>query len=159
MSHTRVRLSVPTESLRQEHRKIRDWLREYSALPLDERQQREWLFDRIHRQLLLHFAVEEEVVYPAVRNLGVKKAIESVEEAQWSHRLLRQVLTELSQMSTRERPFDSKMEVLRMNFEQYLDAEEQSLFPELRDLSREQRESLHGRLEELREQLERGRRG
>ena len=153
MSHTRVRMSVPTESLRQEHRKIRELLREYSALPLDDRNQREWLFDKIHRQLLLHFALEEEIVYPAVKNTGVDEAIESVEEAQWGHRLLRQLLTELSQMSAQDRSFDSKMNVLRINLDHYIETEERTLFPGVREMSRELRESLRAQLEALRDRL------
>jgi len=150
MSHTRVRLSAPTESLRLEHRKIRELLREYSALPLDDRNRREEIFDQIHRLLLLHFALEEEILYPTLRRTGTEQAAESVEDAQWGHRLLRQLLTELSQMNAQERAFDSKLNVLRMNLEYYMDAEERNVFPEVRELGREMRETLLQELEGLR---------
>ena len=153
MSHTRVRMSVPTEALRQDHRRIRDLLREYSAVSPDDRNRRDWLFERIHREILLHFALEEEVLYPAVQKKGAERAMESVEEARWGHRLLRQLLTELSQMSSEERSFDAKMGMLQTNLEHYMESEEKSVFPEVRDMSREMKDALRARLESVRERL------
>jgi len=153
MSHTRIRPPVPTEALREEHRKIREQLREYSSFPPDDRTRREWMFDKIHRQLLLHFSLEQEVLHPAVNRTGVGRAIESVEEVRWALRLVRQQLTELSKMSAHGRSFDSKMGLLRTNFDYYVDAEERLLFLEVGDMSRETQETLRAQLDDLRERL------
>jgi hemerythrin superfamily protein len=146
-------LSAPTEGLRQDHRRIRDLLRDYFAIPLDDRNRRDWLFDKIHREILLHFTLEEEVLYPTVQKTGVERALDSIEEARWGHRLLRQLLTELSQMDSAGEAFDSKVSMLRTNLENNIEAEERTLFPEVRDMSREMRESLRSRLERVKERL------
>jgi hemerythrin superfamily protein len=144
---------MPTETLRQEHREIRELLQAYASLPADDPLRRERLFDELHRRLLLHFALEEEVVYPAVRKLGVERALELVEEAEWGHRRLRQLLSELSQRSANDRSFDSKIGVLRLNLEHYADLEERTLFAELHGMSPERRESLRVELERTRGRL------
>lgn len=153
MSHTRVLLSHPTESLRQDHRKIRGLLREYFSLPPEDRSRRGGLFDQIHREILLHFTLEEEILYPAIQKMGGERAQDSLEEARWGHRLLRQLLTELSQMDSDGEAFDSKVGLLMTNLEHYCDSEERGLFPEVRDMSRELRESLRSRLNSVRERL------
>src|SRR5262245_39031181 len=135
MPHTRIRFSAPTEELRLEHRRIRELLHEFSAVPRDDRDRRELLLDWIHRRLLLHLILEEEVIYPALRKIGAEQALGPVDEAEWSHGLLRQLLTELSQMSAQDRSFDTRMSVLRINVEHYIDAEERLLFPLVRALS------------------------
>ena len=153
MSHTRVLLSHPTESLRQDHRRISGLLREYFSVPPEDRSRRGGIFDQIHREILLHFTLEEEILYPAIQKTGVERAVESIEEARWGHRLLRQLLTELSQMDSDGEAFDAKVGLLKTNFEHYSDSEERGLFPEVRDMTREFRESLRSRLEGVRERL------
>ena len=147
------RSDVPTEPLRADHRKIRELLHEYDDLPPDAGERREWLFRQIERLLILHFALEEEILYPAVQRTGTARAVESVEEARWGHRLLRQDLTELEETDPQDPEFGSRMDVLRSNLEQYATLEERSLFAEVRRMSREMRESLRAQLEQLREKL------
>jgi hemerythrin superfamily protein len=111
------------------------------------------LFERIHRELLIHFTLEEEILYPTLRRTGVERALDSVEEARWEHRLLRQLLTEMSQMDSDGQAFDSKMGLLRANLDHYIETEEKTLFREVREMSREVRESLRVRLESVRDRL------
>jgi hemerythrin superfamily protein len=152
MSHTRVRLSVPTEILRQDHRKIRELLEEYDAVPREDPDLRDEIFQQIHRLLLLHFLLEEEVLYPAVRRTGTERAVESVEEARWGHRLVRQLLAEMEPLGRGEARFESKMRLLRLNLEHYARAEERTLFAEVRSISREMQHRLLDQLEARREE-------
>jgi hypothetical protein len=151
--HTRARLGFPGELLRWEHRKLRGLFRDYAALRPDDPGGRERLFGEIRRLLLLHIALEEEVVYPTLRMTGLERATEGVEEARWGHRLLLYLVEEMKQQSPQERGFDSKMGILRMNLEQYAVLEERTLFELLRSMSREMREGLGARLDALRGEL------
>jgi hemerythrin superfamily protein len=154
MTHTRIHSSSSTESLHQDHRKIRELLREYGAVPHGDRKHRDLLFERIHRELLIHFTLEEEILYPTLQRTGLERALDSIEEARWGHRLLRQLLTELSQMDSDGAAFDSKMGLLRANLDHYIETEERTVFREVREMSREVRESLRVRLETIRDRLE-----
>jgi hypothetical protein len=151
--HTRIRLGIPTGPLRRDHRKIRDLLREYDVLPPENDDRREWIFRELQRLLVLHFTLEEEIVYPAVHRMGTEQAMDSVEEARWGHRLVRYLLDEMDQLDPREPGFDSKMAILRLNVEQYVATEERTLLAEVRRMSAELQQSIQSQLEERREQL------
>jgi hemerythrin superfamily protein len=151
--HTRIERGAPTELLHRDHRRIRELLREYDTLPLENRDRREWLFREIQRLLMFHFALEEDVLFPAVQSMGTKRAMGSVEEARWNHRLVRDLLNEMDLLDPRDLTFDSKMETLRVCLEQYAVTEERALFGQVRSMSRELREALRTRLEQRQEQL------
>jgi hemerythrin superfamily protein len=151
--HTKIWLGVPTELLHRDHRKIRELMREYDALPPENRDRREWFFREIHRLLMLHFALEEEVVYPAIQRAGTRRAMASVDAARWNHRLVRYLLNEMDLLDPRDPTFDSKMGILRVNLEQYAATEEQTLFAEVRSMSREMQEALRTQVEQHQEQL------
>jgi hemerythrin superfamily protein len=155
--HTRIRLALATEFLRRDHRTLRELLNEYDSLPFEQRDRREWLFREIHQLLTLHFALEEEVVYPAVQKTGTERALASVEEARWGHRLVRYLLGEMSLLDPRDSGFDSKMGILGANLKEFAATEERTLFQEIRGMSREMQLALRIQLEERREKLlERG---
>jgi hypothetical protein len=85
--------------------------------------------------------------------MGTRRALGSVEEARWNHRLVRDLLNEMDLLDPRDPSFDSKMGILRVCLEQYAATEERTLFGQVRIMSPEMREALRTRIEQRQEQL------
>jgi iron-sulfur cluster repair protein YtfE (RIC family) len=157
--HTRARLTLPpTEPLRRDHRRIQDLLRDYDALPPEDKDRREWIFRQIRRLLVEHISLEEELIYPELEKRGSEQAAAALKEVRWVHELLRTQLTELSELDPDAAEFDPKMHLLRLNLEQYAATEERTIFSEIRGMGRQigqlLRAQLDRRQEEVREREE-----
>jgi hemerythrin superfamily protein len=114
----------------------------------------------ITRALATHVAVEDELLYPAVRAHTGRNDTEIDRQLQQDH-LLDLLLVELGGMVPEERGFDAKVQVLMQVFRQHARDSESLLVPELRRrLDPAEREVLGRRLLERVGQLEgRPRRG
>jgi hemerythrin superfamily protein len=109
------------------------------------------LFGEIRRLVTMHFALEEDVLYPAVQNTGTERANAVLEQSRSSHELLRRLLTEMEQIDLSSPAFHAKMDLFRTNVEQYAVKEERALFAEVGSLSPELRGALRSQLHERRE--------
>jgi hemerythrin HHE cation binding domain-containing protein len=114
----------------------------------------------VGRALATHVAVEDELLYPAVRAHTGRHDAEIDRQLQQDH-LLELVLVELGGMVPADRGYDAKVRVLMQVFRQHARDAEALLLPELRRrLDPAQRELLGRRLLERVGQLEgRPRRG
>jgi len=88
------------------------------------------IVERIVRELSIHAAIEEMVLYPAIREAAEngdmdKMVLESLEE----HHLVKWVLWELERMSPDDERFDAKVTVLIENVRHHVAEEEEELFP------------------------------
>jgi hemerythrin superfamily protein len=86
------------------------------------------LLDQIATVLQAHTTIEEELFYPAVRDLGTKKANEMVAEALEEHHVVKLVLRELPQVDPEDDRFEAKMTVLSELVEHHADEEEEEMF-------------------------------
>ena len=68
-----------TEILKDQHDEVKALFKE--AEDAEEAGERTRLVDEIIQSLQLHTKLEEEIVYPAIRELGTKKAQELIDEA------------------------------------------------------------------------------
>jgi hemerythrin superfamily protein len=86
---------------------------------------------KVVRELSVHAAVEEQVLYPALRRADA--AIEDeVLEALEEHHLVKLTLLELDKMSPEEERYGAKMSVLIESVRHHVEEEEQDLLPRLR---------------------------
>jgi hemerythrin superfamily protein len=85
----------------------------------------------IIRELSVHAAIEEQVLYPSVRREveGIEsEVLESLEE----HHIVKWVLAELEGMDPRDERFQAKVIVLIENVRHHVNEEETSMFPDVR---------------------------
>jgi hemerythrin-like domain-containing protein len=80
-------------------------------------------------ELKVHTALEEEIFYPAVREVGTAKAEEMVDEAFEEHHVVDLVLGELPQVDPEDERFEAKMTVLSELVEHHVEEEEKEMFP------------------------------
>ena len=111
----------------------------------DESQERE-LQQQIFDELETHTRIEEDIFYPAVKNLGVDDLTETVDEGVQEHHVVKVLMREIGDLSDHD-VFTAKMTVLIENVEHHAEEEETEMFPELR------KHMDQPRLEELGDEL------
>jgi hemerythrin superfamily protein len=115
-----------TDLLKKQHRQVEKLFKQ--AEKAQSRQRRQ-LMDQIVEQLKLHTKIEEEIFYPAVRELGTSKAEEMIDEAFEEHHVVDLVLAELPKVDPDDERFEAKMTVLSELVQHHVEEEEGELFP------------------------------
>ena len=105
------------------------------------------LLDQIATALEGHTVIEEEIFYPAVKDLETKKAEEMVAEALEEHHVVKLVLTELPEVDVEDEQFEAKMTVLSELVEHHADEEEEEMFKTAKKIGTDELEDLGSRME------------
>ena len=108
---------------------------------------------RILEQLEVHTRIEEEIFYPAVREVADEKAQEMIKEAYEEHRLAKDLIGELKGREPGEEMYDAQFKVLRENIEHHVEEEENEMFPHIRPLMRDQLTVLGTRMQARKREL------
>lgn len=132
--------------LKEDHKKVSDLFEKLE--PTTERaiKTREELFAKLKTELDVHSHIEETLLYPVLKEFEETRDItlEGIEE----HRIVKQLLTELDQMSKDTEQWTAKMTVLKESVEHHVEEEEGEMFKQARSvLSKEQIEQLTARIE------------
>jgi hypothetical protein len=118
-------------------------------------------FARIKKELDVHAAIEEELLYPAVAQASSSARAE-VERSLAEHRLVKTLLRETAAMNPQDAGFTANLTVLRRNFEEHVAEEEAPggiLEVAARALGSEGRREVGRQIAEHRQALESGARG
>lgn len=106
------------------------------------------LAERIVRDLSVHAAIEEQVLYPAIRE-ALPETEDDVLEALEEHHVAKWVLSEIDGMSPDHERFKAKVTVLIESVRHHVEEEEEVLFPKVRAaLDDEQLERIGEALQE-----------
>jgi hemerythrin superfamily protein len=116
-----------TDLLKKQHRMVEKLFKQ--AEKAQEPRQRRQLVGQIVEALKLHTQIEEEVFYPAVRELGTSKAEEMIDEAFEEHHVVDLVLAELPEVDPEDERFEAKITVLSELVEHHVEEEEKEMFP------------------------------
>jgi hemerythrin-like domain-containing protein len=111
--------------LRKEHQEVEQLFRRFErAHGAGERQR---LASRVVRELSIHTAIEEELVYPALRrraNGVADRVLLALEE----HHLAKLALAEIEKLDASDERFAAKMRVLAEGIRRHVEEEERDLF-------------------------------
>jgi hemerythrin superfamily protein len=118
-----------TQLLKKQHREVEALFKQVEGT--DDTRSRRRLMGEIEEKLKLHTSIEEEIFYPAVKELEakVKKAKEMVMEAFEEHHVVDLVLAELPKVDPAADTFEAKMTVLKELVEHHVEEEEEEMFP------------------------------
>jgi hemerythrin superfamily protein len=116
-----------TDLLKKQHRQVEKLFKQCENAK-QPRQRRE-LMDQIVEMLKLHTQIEEEIFYPAVRELGTSKAEEMIDEAFEEHHVVDLVLAELPKVDPDDERFEAKITVLSELVDHHVEEEEGEMFP------------------------------
>ena len=112
------------ELLEDDHRKVSALIQEYFASPSSE------VLADIVKELSVHAAIEEQHVYPKIREVvpgGEKLSDKAIEE----HQAVKELLAELDGADGKDPSVTAGVSVLREFVEQHVEEEESALLPEL----------------------------
>lgn len=133
-----------TELLKKQHREVKALFRRAKKADAGERTE---ILDEIAQKLEHHMRIEEEIFYPAVQEVGTKKAEEMVPEAYEEHHVVKLVLEELPDLDPENERFEAKMTVLDELIQHHVDEEEKEMFQLAEKLGDERLKELGAELE------------
>ena len=90
------------------------------------------LFTRLKSELDVHAHIEEKIFYPALENKQESREITL--EAYEEHKVVKDLLTELSNGRPADEEWDAKLKVLRENVDHHVEEEEGELFDKANDV-------------------------
>jgi len=142
----------PTKLLKKQHREVEALFKRIGKT--EEAFERRRLMDEISAKLTMHTKLEEEIFYPAVREVPTKKAEEMVLEAYEEHHVVKLVLAELPRVDPEDERFEAKMTVLKEMVEHHVEEEEDEMFKLADKIDEDELEALGERLTEEAERAE-----
>jgi hemerythrin-like domain-containing protein len=141
--------------LKQDHKEIRRLFREFEKTGDGAVKRKGKLVDQILEALTVHTYLENECMYPRVREL-LPDLEDDVLESYEEHHVADVLCVELAAMDPDDERFDAKTTVLIESVSHHIDEEEQDWFPQVRaGLSRKQLQEIGARMLELREKAPR----
>lgn len=133
-----------TELLKKQHREVKTL---FGAAKKAKPAQRRGILDEITEKLRAHMTIEEDIFYPAVREIGTKKAEEIVPEAYEEHHVVTLVLDELPDVDTDDERFEAKVTVLDELIQHHVEEEEEEMFKIAEKLGAERLKELGSEME------------
>lgn len=120
------------ELLTADHRNVEKLFKQYDKLAEEggTYNEREALAATICAELTVHAQVEEEVFYPAARDILDEEDL--VDEALVEHATAKDLIAQLADMSPDDDLYDAKVKVLSELIEHHVEEEEEEMFPKLK---------------------------
>jgi len=131
--------------LEEDHKLVKRLLAEGEDTTERADKTRTELFARLKRELTIHEHMEEEVLYPALKEISKSRdiALEGYEE----HHVVDEILTELEQTPPSDETWGAKWKVARENLEHHIEEEETEMWPAARrEFSEDELEDMGNRM-------------
>ena len=113
----------------EDHRKVQQMFEEFKKLGDEDMEEKEDLVRTACTELRIHAMLEEEIVYPALREELDEESL--VDEAEVEHTVAKQLMGELEEMSPDEELYDAKFTVLGEYVNHHhIQEEEKEIFPQ-----------------------------
>lgn len=138
--------------LKEDHKKVAGIFEKLEPTTERALKTREELFNKLHEELEVHAAVEEQILYPVLKEAAETRDItfEAFEE----HHVIKELLKELSTSPKDSEEWTAKLTVLKENVEHHVEEEEHEMFKKARKvLTNEQAEELGARMEAAKTKL------
>ncbi|HEY9732197.1 MAG TPA: hemerythrin domain-containing protein [Drouetiella sp.] len=116
--------------LHRDHMKVDELFFQFARA--EEDSEKKSIVEQITQELGLHAKLEEEIVYPKVRN-GEKEAECLMDEADTEHHVVKFLLAELGHMKPSDDYYDSKVTVLCEMVKHHVEEEEKEIFEKLKE--------------------------
>ena len=128
--------------LKDDHKQIRKVFKDFQAAGEEATSRKGTLVKQMIELLTQHTYIENEVMYPRVREL-LPELEDDVLESYEEHHVADVLVMELSGMKPTDERFDAKTTVLIENVQHHMDEEEQDWFPKVREgLGRKQLQEI-----------------
>lgn len=136
--------------LKGDHKEIREVFRTFERAGDDAEATKGKLVDRMIELLTVHTYLENEVMYPRVREL-LPDLEDDILESYEEHHVADVLVTELASMKPSDERFTAKTTVLIENVRHHIEEEEEEWFPKVREqLGRKQLQEIGAEMQRLR---------
>ncbi|HET9694192.1 MAG TPA: hemerythrin domain-containing protein [Steroidobacteraceae bacterium] len=115
--------------LKADHREVDVLVQQFERTRSDRK---EAIARRICNALTVHARIEEELLYPAARNVLDRDDTDIVDEADVEHATIKQLVTDVESSSPSDALYDAKVKVISEYVKHHVKEEERELFPKLR---------------------------
>ncbi len=137
--------------LKKQHKNVKALFKKMENA--EDARTRRQLLGQIAMELQVHTKIEEEIFYPAVKELDTKHAKEMVAEAFEEHHVVDLVLADLPNVNPADERFEAKMTVLSELVEHHADEEEKEMFKTANRLGKDELNKLGERMQARAEEL------
>ena len=123
------------ELLKTDHRRVEELFSQFEDA---DKRTKVGIAEEVLTQLEIHTAIEEELVYPAIR-----EAIDNqnmMDEAKEEHHVVKLLIKELRKMDTASEEFAPKFKVVKEIVGHHVEEEEQEMFPQAEEAALDQEE-------------------
>lgn len=121
-------MSDVVTTLEADHRRVEELFKSYQRTTADQRQQ---VLDELVRELSVHAALEEQIVYPTIR-AKLDQGTEAADHAVDEHQQVKQLLADLEKLETGSLEHSDRFEGLMAAVQEHVSDEESRLLPQLR---------------------------
>ena len=118
--------------LKEDHQEVRKVFRDFQQAGDNATKRKGELVDKMIELLTVHTYIENEVMYPRVREL-LPDLEDDVLESYEEHHVADVLVVELAAMKPTDERFDAKTTVLIENVTHHMDEEEKDWFPKVRE--------------------------
>ena len=137
----------PLKMLEDDHETVKKILGDLEDTTERAVKTRTELFGRLEREMRVHEVLEEEILYPALKEHDKAKdlALEGYEE----HHVVDTIMGEMRDVSVEDETWTAKFSVMKENIEHHIEEEEGDMFKTARQvLSKQELEELGERMEQ-----------
>ena len=117
--------------LKNDHKTVEKLFKSFEKAGDGAKVRKRQIVDKIIEELAIHAAIEEQVFYPAIREL-VPDTSDMVLESLEEHHVVKWTLSELEALPPDHERFDAKVTVLIESVRHHVEEEESDLFPDVR---------------------------
>src|SRR5438034_6258982 len=117
-----------TTILKKDHRVVSGLIMTLQMTPKINSAVRKTLFEEIRHQVMAHAQAEEEVLYPAMRNIMLVGGASQVNAAYHEHQQVKDLLNDLETIDPMSQAFDRKFEDFKRKIEHHVEEEEREMF-------------------------------
>lgn len=118
--------------LKEDHQEIRKLFRDFEGAGENAHKTKAKIVDKIIELLTVHTYLENEVMYPRIREL-MPELEDDILESYEEHHVADVLVMELSMMKPEDERFDAKTTVLKENVLHHIEEEEDEWFPKVRE--------------------------
>ena len=145
-----------TTILTKDHRLVSGLITALEMTPRLNSMVRKRLFEQIRTNVMVHSQVEEEILYPIMRNLMFMRGESKVDESYREHQQIKDLLNGMAMMDPNTDAFDNRFDDFKSRIQHHVEEEESEMFPVVRQrMSTEEQEHLGQRIHDRKMDLKR----
>jgi hemerythrin superfamily protein len=121
-----------TQLLKKDHKEVKALFKEFERMQDQAAQKKQPVVTQICHALTVHAQLEEELIYPVLKEARSHDLKDLVAEAAEEHQVAKTLIRELTTLSPDDEQYDAKVTVLGEYIQHHVKEEEKELFPKAR---------------------------